>query len=69
MRQLLMPNVPRCYLLTLEQNKNAFISAIKEFRYKNPDVLFIGYNGFGGDMENTVAPVSKNGRPTLAGNI
>ena len=42
-----------------EQNKNAFISAIKEFRYKNPDVLFIGYNGFGGDMENTVTPFRK----------
>jgi len=42
-----------------EQNKNAFISAIKEFRYKNPDVLFIGYNGFGGEMENTVAPFRK----------
>lgn len=42
-----------------EQNKNAFISAIKEFRYRNPDVLFIGYNGFGGDMENTVTPFRK----------
>ena len=42
-----------------EQNKAVFISAIKEFRYKNPDVLFIGYNGFGGEMENTVAPFRK----------
>lgn len=42
-----------------EQNRNAFILAIKEFRYKNPDVLFIGYNGFGGDMENTVTPFRK----------
>ncbi len=42
-----------------ERNKDAFISAVKEFRYKNPDILFIGYNGFGGDMENTVAPFRK----------
>ena len=42
-----------------ERNKTAFIQAIKKFRAKNPEILFIGYNGFGGDMENTTAPFRK----------
>ena len=42
-----------------ELNKRAFIQAIKKFRSKNPDVLFIGYNGFGGDMDNTTTPFRK----------
>ncbi len=41
------------------RNKDAFFIALKEFRIKNPDVLLIGYNGFGGDMENTVTPFRK----------
>ncbi len=52
----------RCTLLPTEieeQNKNAFILAMKEFRYRNPEVLVIGYNGFGGDMENTITPFRK----------
>ncbi|WP_418213761.1 hypothetical protein [Bacteroides difficilis] len=43
----------------IEANKQAFIKAIKKFRIKNPEVIFIAYNGFGGDMENTVAPFRK----------
>ena len=42
-----------------ELNKKAFIQAIKKFRAKNPDILFIGYNGFGGDMDNTTTPFRK----------
>jgi hypothetical protein len=42
-----------------ELNKRVFIEAIKKFRAKNPDVLFIGFNGFGGDMDNTTTPFRK----------
>ena len=42
-----------------EMNKRTFIQAIKKFRTKNPEVIFIAYNGFGGDMENTVTPFRK----------
>jgi hypothetical protein len=42
-----------------EMNKVAFIDALKHFRLKNPDVLIIGYNGFGGEMSNTYAPFHK----------
>jgi len=42
-----------------ELNKKAFIQAIKRFRAKNPDIIFIGFNGFGGDMENTITPFRK----------
>lgn len=47
----------------IEANKTAFIQAIKKFRTKNPNVIFIGYNGFGGEMENTVAPFRKTVDP------
>jgi hypothetical protein len=42
-----------------EMNKVAFIDALKHFRLRNPDVLIIGYNGFGGEMSNTYAPFHK----------
>jgi hypothetical protein len=42
-----------------EMNKRAFIDALKNFRSKNPEVLFIGYNGFGGEMANTFTPFRK----------
>ena len=42
-----------------ELNKAAFIQAIKKFRAKNPGIIFIGYNGFGGDMDNTTTPFRK----------
>lgn len=43
-----------------EMNKVAFIDALKRFRIKNPDILIIGYNGFGGEMSNTYAPFRKS---------
>lgn len=42
-----------------EMNKVAFIDTLKHFRLKNPDVLIIGYNGFGGEMSNTYTPFRK----------
>jgi hypothetical protein len=43
-----------------EKNKAAFIDMLEKFRAKNSDVLIIGYNGFGGDMENTYSPFKKD---------
>ena len=43
----------------IEKNKVAFMTMLKQFRKKNPDVLITGYNGFGGDMENTFTPFNK----------
>lgn len=43
----------------IEKNKVAFMQMLQDFRKKNPDVLITGYNGFGGDMENTYKPFSK----------
>ena len=42
-----------------EKNKAAFIGMLRRFRERNPDVLITGYNGFGGDMENTFTPYRK----------
>jgi hypothetical protein len=43
----------------LEKNKMAFMKMLQTFRQKNQDVLITGYNGFGGDMENTYTPFDK----------
>jgi hypothetical protein len=43
----------------LEKNKVAFMQALQTFRQNNPDVLITGYNGFGGNMDNTYTPFSK----------
>ena len=43
-----------------EKNKQAFIRMLQKFRAGNPDVLITGYNGFGGDMENTFTPFKKD---------
>ncbi|MDR3184800.1 MAG: hypothetical protein LBT49_05285 [Prevotellaceae bacterium] len=40
----------------VEKNQQAFIQAMKNFRSKNPDVVIIAYNGFGGHQSNTVTP-------------
>jgi hypothetical protein len=40
----------------LEKNKVAFMGMLQQFRKTNPDVLITGYNGFGGNMENTYTP-------------
>jgi hypothetical protein len=42
-----------------EKNRVAFMGMLQTFRGKNPDVLITGYNGFGGDMENTFTPFDK----------
>ena len=42
-----------------EKNKAAFMQMLQQFRHKNPDILITGYNGFGGDMENTYTPFDK----------
>ena len=47
----------------VELNKTAFMQAIKKFRAKNPEIIFIGYNGFGGDMDNTTTPFRKTVDP------
>jgi hypothetical protein len=39
-----------------EKNKVAFMGMLRHFRERNPDVLITGYNGFGGEMENTFTP-------------
>jgi hypothetical protein len=42
-----------------EKNKVAFMGMLRRFRGRNPDVLITGYNGFGGEMENTFTPFHK----------
>ncbi|HTI07224.1 MAG TPA: hypothetical protein VL832_01675 [Puia sp.] len=42
-----------------EMNRLAFMDLLKLFRAGNPDVLITGYNGFGGDLENTFTPFRK----------
>jgi hypothetical protein len=37
-------------------NQDAFRNALKKFRQKNPDVVLVAFNGFGGDVESTAAP-------------
>jgi hypothetical protein len=46
-----------------EMNKVAFMDMLKQFRYQNEDVLIIGYNGFGGDMNDSVTPFRKTVDP------
>jgi hypothetical protein len=42
-----------------EKNKVAFMKMLQGFRKNNPDVMITGYNGFGGNMDNTYTPFSK----------
>ncbi len=35
------------------RNEDAFRNALKTFRRKNPDVVLVAFNGFGGDVEST----------------
>jgi hypothetical protein len=42
-----------------EMNKTAFSDALKAFRQRNPGILLVGYNGFGGEMGNTYMPYRK----------
>lgn len=38
-----------------ERNANALRDALLQFRRKNPEAVLIAFNGFGGDLDNTVA--------------
>jgi hypothetical protein len=38
------------------RNQEALREALRAFRGKNPDVMLVAFNGFGGDMESTVGP-------------
>jgi len=38
------------------RNQEAFREALRRFRAKNPDVMLVAFNGFGGDMESTAGP-------------
>ncbi len=43
----------------VEKNKVSFMKMLQEFRQQNPDILLTGYNGFGGDLENTYTAFNK----------
>jgi hypothetical protein len=38
------------------RNEAAFREALRKFRAKNPDVVLVAFNGFGGDVESTAGP-------------
>jgi len=38
------------------RNVDAFRAALKSFRRKNPNVVLVAFNGFGGDIESTANP-------------
>ena len=38
------------------RNETAFRDALKKFREKNPNVVLVAFNGFGGDLEMTSGP-------------
>ncbi len=38
------------------RNAHAFLEALKKFRRRNPDVVLVAFNGFGGDVESTAGP-------------
>jgi hypothetical protein len=46
-----------------EMNKLAFMNMLKTFRDKHDDILLLGYNGFGGDMNDSVTPFRKTVDP------
>lgn len=39
-----------------QRNETALREALAKFRAKNPDVMLVAFNGFGGDMESTAGP-------------
>jgi hypothetical protein len=50
-----------------DKNKAAFRDMLARFRSRNPDVLITGYNGFGGEMENTFTPFRQTVDPRWLG--
>ena len=56
------PDVLRTHLTEeiRERNIAAFKSALKLFRYKNPDAVLLAFNGFGGEYSITSRPFRKS---------
>jgi hypothetical protein len=42
----------------IQRNEDAWIDALKQFRFKNPEVVYLAYNGYGGESGDTY-PVFK----------
>ncbi len=40
-----------------ERNSAAFREALRKFRTKNPEAVFLGFNGFGGSYDDTFSPL------------
>jgi hypothetical protein len=38
------------------RNVDAFREALKQFRQRNPDIVLVAFNGFGGEVESTAGP-------------
>jgi hypothetical protein len=38
------------------RNVDAFRQALKQFRQRNPDIVLVAFNGFGGEVESTAGP-------------
>jgi hypothetical protein len=38
------------------RNADAFREALRKFRQRNPDIVLVAFNGFGGDVESTSGP-------------
>jgi hypothetical protein len=49
------------------KNIAAFRGLLSQFRQRNPDILITGYNGFGGEMENTFTPFRQTVDPRWLG--
>ena len=49
-----------------EKNKAAFRDMLTRFRARNRQVIITGYNGFGGEMENTFMPFRQTVDPPLS---
>lgn len=43
----------------IQKNEDAWFDALKEFRHKNPDVVLLAYNGYGGDSADTFPEFKK----------
>lgn len=43
----------------IEANSRALIGALRLFRERNPDAIFLAYNGFGGEYAGTAAPLEQ----------
>ena len=48
-----------------QKNETALREALVKFRARNPDVMLVGFNGFGGDLESTAGPFPFKNRVDL----